>query len=148
MKKYNNIMVAASLISGEDEQVIERVISLVGPDIKVYLIHVIDEVASLGNLLNYNVNDNLPDSKLAVMQCRMDELCSKYNLAKDCCLLKVGDINEVILETSKRLKIDLIVLGNHYSSLWNLYSSTTDQVLNDTSCDVLAVRIKQNKEVY
>ena len=61
-------------------------------------------------------------------------------------LLKVGDSAEIILNTAKALKVDVIVMGSH-SQKWLeniLVGSVTEKVLRQTSIPLFIVPTKKN----
>ncbi len=67
----------------------------------------------------------------------------RVGIAPDNAWTEVGSAKRQIIAKAKEQRVDLIVLGSHgQGGLTLLLGSTTNGVMHETPCDVLAVRTK------
>ena len=74
---------------------------------------------------------------------RLEELAENLGIEKSECFVSQGSTRREILRLAKELNTNLIVIGSHgREGIQRLLGSTANAVLHGASCDVLAVRIK------
>lgn len=79
---------------------------------------------------------------------QLNQLVKKTNLQTAHCIVEFGRAADQIIEQAKKLQAELIIIsshGRHGVSL--LLGSTANAVLHHAECDVLAVKIKNDKKL-
>lgn len=75
---------------------------------------------------------------------RLNKLLTTSGLKPSHGELLIGSASSEILDYAQRMKAELIVMGRHGSSGWkSLLGSTTDSVLHQAACDVLAINLEK-----
>ena len=102
--------------------------------------------ASQNEAISYNREWPLQEIKLKNdAMGELKKLVKKYKLGKVNCMVEVGVPKSSILFMAKRMKSDLIVVGAHgVHGFKKILGSTAQSIVNNASCDVLAVRKLNN----
>lgn len=144
---YKHILVAVDF-SEASYEVAQRALDLARSDqAKMTLLHVVDYLPPLTF-----ADDFTPAPALMVDENELLER-GKESLEKYASRLQLGDSTprlvligtpkQEIVRAAEDLDVDLIVIGSHgRHGLERLLGSTARAVLNNSGCDVLAVRIK------
>ena len=148
MFPYKNVLVAVDY--SELTDVIFKRLETIKKDIdaKITLFHVVErDIPSLmgssqNEAISYNREWSLEEIKLkANAEKALEKEAEKYNLGKVNYLAEVGVPRFSILTTAKGKKVDLIIVGAHgVHGIKKLIGSTAQSILNNATCDVLAVR--------
>ncbi len=118
------------------------------PGINIILFNVVERDmptlmgASQNEALGYSREWSLEEIKLkANAENTLKKEAKKYNLEKVTCLAEVGIPRYSILFAAKGKKTDLIIVGAHgVHGIKKIIGSTAQSILNNATCDVLAVR--------
>ena len=144
MNDYQCIIAAVDLDPETDSITIARAKGLTNSqNTKLYLIHAIESLKTYGPYVYPAISEVKKEiweqhKKKLVMEAK------KQGIATNTLIIERGTPNIVIIEQAKKLDADLIVIGAHSRhGLRLLFGSTTDSVLHNTPCDVLAVHLKK-----
>ena len=118
------------------------------PNINIILFNVVERDmptlmgASQNEAISYSREWSLEEIKLKDnAENTLKKEANKYNLGKFKCYAEVGVPRYSILFAAKAKNIDLIIVGSHGArGIKKIIGSTAQSVLNNASCDVLAVR--------
>lgn len=148
MFPYKNVLVAVDY--SELTDVIFKKLETIheDSDTNIILFHVVERDipslmgASQNQAISYNREWSLEEIKLkANAEKALEKEAAKYNLGKVRYLAEVGVPRFSILSTAQGKKADLIIVGAHgVHGIKKLIGSTAQSVLNNATCDVLAVR--------
>jgi universal stress protein A len=147
MSAYNNVLIAID-IYGNAEQVLERAMDLVDESTNVHILNVAFHSPFI--YASYGVGGMVSDSALPIKdQVRvsalehMHELLDNTKFADIKAMVEFGRAQDVIIAKAEELKTDLIIIGSHgRHGLALLLGSTANAVLHHATCDVLAVKIR------
>ena len=114
----------------------------------VHVIHVVDiptypvleDVAVMGlpGVWDPELTEPLKNKSMQ----RLNAMLLSFELSETQGTLLIGNAETEILDFSLKIKADLIVMGKHGASGWRrLLGSTTDSVLHQSECDVLAINL-------
>ena len=148
MFPYKNVLVAVdyseltNVIFKKLEALEENV------DTNITLLHVVErDIPTLmgesqNAAISYSREWTLEEIKLkANAEKELEKRAKQYNLGKVTYMAEVGVPRFSIITIAKRLNVDLIIVGAHgVHGIKKLIGSTAQSVLNNASCDVLAVR--------
>ena len=145
-KSYKNVLVALELNTRRDRLIIEKTLyiqKLFHPA-NIYLVHAVESVTGYG-LTSYGVVDINPEIEITLLKKAdpmMQKISSTLKIPKAHQVLEIGSAKNLILDTAKKFKIDLIIIGQQSHDGFNLLlGSTTNSVLHHAKCDVLTVHI-------
>ena len=148
MFPYKNVLVTVDY--SELTDVIFKKLETISKDsdTNITLFHVVERDiptlmgASQNEAISYNKEWSLEEIKLkANAEKTLEKEAKKYDLGKVNYLAEIGVPRFSILTTAKGKKIDLIIVGAHgVHGIKKLIGSTAQSVLNNATCDVLAVR--------
>lgn len=147
MANYSHILVALDL-SPAAETVASRAKALAGSlGADMTLLHVFEYIPPL-DLADSPLGSTgwaIDEQELIELHTRhLKELAERVGLAEVKRELLVGLAKSEILTFAQDHEIDLIMMGSHgRHGIGRLLGSTTNAVLNNASCDVLAVRIAE-----
>lgn len=146
MYRHKHILVAADLIDHDDHPVIERaqeIASAAGA--QVSLLHVIEFMYNYGAPWGIENNSEWQEEVFQQAQEKMKAIAEKLNVPKERQFIEVGQAKKIILEKTKELDADLIIVGSHgrHGVGLFLFGSTANSVLQNAKCDVLAVHVGQ-----
>jgi universal stress protein A len=89
----------------------------------------------------------LTQTILEAAQKRLEKIAADFHLKPEQCKTVVGVPSVDIVARAEEIDAELIVMGRHgFSFLEKLIGSTTDAVLHDAKCDVMAVYLDKNKQ--
>ncbi|HHT00862.1 MAG TPA: universal stress protein [Thiomicrospira sp.] len=86
-------------------------------------------------------DEEMTESIISASNTRLSKLAKEFNIDNFHTIAGIADVD--IVEYAKQKKHDLIIMGSHgLSGLQRLIGSTTNSVINSSSCDVLAVKLE------
>lgn len=148
MFPYKNVLVAIDY--SELSDVIFKKLETIhkDPDINITLLHVVERDmptlmgASQNAAISYSREWSSEEKRLKVdAENKLKKEVRKYELGQIACIAEVGVPRYSILFAAKGKKADLIVVGAHGAhGIKKLLGSTAQSILNNATCDVLAVR--------
>ncbi len=148
MFPYKNVLVAVDY--SELTEVVFNKLKTIheDSDANIILFHVVERDmptlmgASQNAAISYSRQLSSAETKLKEdAENGLKKEARKYNLDKVTCLAEVGIPRFSILFTAKAKNADLIIVGAHgIHGIKKLIGSTAQSVLNNATCDVLAVR--------
>lgn len=111
---------------------------------RLSLVHVVEYVpVDLSGDLAMPPPMEIEAELLKVAHRRLAELAAQLGIPDAPQTVKSGGAKREILDLAQANDVDLIVLGSHGRSGWQLLlGSTANAVLHGAGCDVLAVRVK------
>lgn len=135
---YKHILVAVDL--SEESLILLRK----GADLaekceaKLSLIHVDVNFSDLyTGLIDINMS-SVQDSVVQETTKALNELSTKISYPVSECLNGTGDFSQVLEEAVEKHQIDLLITG-HHQDFWSKFMSSTRQVMNNVSVDMLVV---------
>lgn len=146
MRDYHHVLLALQFDSNTDEKPIQKA-SDVAKELgaKLTLIHAIEHMSSYGAAYGVAAGADIEEMLMDLAKEEMAKTAKQLGVSIADCIIKVGPAKVVILEEAERLEVDLIVVGSHgRHGLRLLLGSTANAVLHGASCDVLAVRLKED----
>jgi universal stress protein A len=147
MENYKHILLAVDFYENS-ETVTNKAEDLAKKyQAKLSIVHVVDSLpitdAGYGTDIPFNMD--LTAELMAGAKSRLVKLAERLVVPEDRLYLEMGSPKTEIIRIAEEKKVDLIVLGSHgRHGLGLLLGSTANGVLHHTSCDVLAVRLKDN----
>ena len=147
MDTYKHVLLAADY-SNHGSEVAKRAKEIVDINqAKLSIIHVVDYLpisdSAYGPVIPFDVD--LAQELTKAAQKRLDELGKQLEVDKDSLILEMGSPKLEIIRVAEELGVDLIVVGSHgRHGLALLLGSTANGVLHHATCDVLAVRLKDD----
>ncbi|MEA3406108.1 MAG: universal stress protein [Pseudomonadota bacterium] len=150
MHHYQSILVAVDFSDSSDKALARAVqlASFYKASIKVVHVMelptypVLEDVAVMG--LPGVWDPELTEQIQKVSVERLNKLLTESGLNESHGKLLIGAASNEILEYAHQMSAELIVMGRHGSSGWkSLLGSTTDTVLHQASCDVLAINLEK-----
>lgn len=147
MKNYQNIILAVELDSTCDDEPVKKAIDLAKEfDAKITLVHAIEHMSSYGAAYGVAAGADIEEMLLENASNSMKKLGQSAGVSEADQVIKVGPARTIILEEADRLNADLIVVGSHgRHGIRLLLGSTANAVLHGATCDVLAVRLKDDQ---
>ncbi|WP_251359339.1 universal stress protein [Kangiella sp. TOML190] len=147
---YAKILVAIDLRK-ESRRIIKKAASLLKPNGKLVLLHVIEPSEfGLFSAFPFGVLADVQDAESKVMvaaQSKMNALLKAFKLSEKSALIEVGKASRVIKSKAEELKSDLIVIGTHGQKGYELLlGSTANGVTQGAPCDVLTLQMRINKK--
>ncbi|PKM11366.1 MAG: universal stress protein [Gammaproteobacteria bacterium HGW-Gammaproteobacteria-3] len=114
---------------------------------KLSLVHIVDNLpitdAAYGPVIPFDID--LTGQLMDAAKIRLARLGEKFDVPKERRWLELGSPKTEIIRVAEANAVDLIVVGSHgRRGLALLLGSTANGVLHHASCDVLAVRIKND----
>ncbi|GEM_PF-522780 len=142
---YKRILLALDLIEHDDNAVIQRARELKEYyDAELHIIHVVEQFYNYGPPpYPFNVTE-LQEELIEGALEKVRPLAESLGVDEKQIHYPVGKAKEQVIEVSREIEADLIILGNHSRrGIGSLFlGSTADGVLRGASCDVLAVRVQ------
>lgn len=146
MSQYKNILVAIDL-SEDTTSILRRGLALAHPgSAELHLIHVIEPLSfAYGGDIPMDFSGIQEEIHQQASQ-QMLILAQTHNIDVQHQHIVLGKPEVEIHTTAEQLEADLIVVGSHgRHGLALLMGSTANGVLHGASCDMLAVRVGQDK---
>ncbi|OOH91362.1 universal stress protein [Pasteurellaceae bacterium 15-036681] len=135
---YKHILVAVDL--SEESLILLRKGANIAAhnDAKLSLIHVDVNFSDLyTGLIDINMS-SVQDSVSEETVKALDDLASKINYPVTERLNGSGDFSQVLEEAVEKYNVDLLITG-HHQDFWSKFMSSTRQVMNNVSVDMLVV---------
>jgi len=139
MTLYRNILLAVDFFP-EGQQVIDKALQVVREnDATLNLIHVLEP---LGTFYTEGLLVNIETDIHQSAEQRMNEIARQLKIDRDHHFVRSGRAAYEIHRLAREQQIDLIIIGGHGQSGWQLLlGSTANSVLHGAECDVLVVRL-------
>lgn len=147
MKNYENIILAVELDSTCDDEPVKKAMDLAKEfDAKLSLVHAIEHMSSYGAAYGVAAGADIEEMLLENASNSMKKLGAGAGVSEADQVIKIGPARTIILEEADRLNADLVVVGSHgRHGIRLLLGSTANAVLHGATCDVLAVRLKDDQ---
>lgn len=147
MKKYERILLALDLKEEDDEKVCNHCIALAeGLGAEVSLVHAVEPIMGYGygEATSSETLEKAREQMETSAKARVAEIGEKLSVQPENQHVATGFVKKVILDTSKQVSADLIVVGTHgrhgISALF--FGDTAGDMVHNSKCDVLAVPLK------
>ncbi|MFS1563198.1 MAG: universal stress protein UspA [Candidatus Arsenophonus phytopathogenicus] len=140
---YKHILVTVDL-SPESKVLVDKAVSMAKPyNAKVSLIHV---DVNYSDLYTGLIDVNLGDMEQRITKETHHALTklakeADYKFEKE--LSGRGDLGQVLVDTIKKYKVDLVVCG-HHQDFWSKLMSSARQLINTVHVDMLIVPLKDS----
>ena len=147
MENYKHILLAMDFYE-HSEAVANRANDLaIKYQARLSIIHVLDSMpitdATYGADIPFNMD--LTTELMEGAKKRLAKLAERLDVPKDRLWLEMGSPKIEIIRVAKENKVDLIVVGSHgRHGLALILGSTANGVLHHATCDVLAVRLRDD----
>lgn len=144
MKQYKNVLVALELEPESDMKIIARVRELkqLSPSAKIWLIHSVEHFSSYGAAYGVAAGIDVDAVLKSEAEQLMDKISSELAVPDEQCIIIEGPAKHVIIDEAEKIKADLIIVGSHgRHGVQLLLGSTSNSILHNAQCDVLAVRV-------
>jgi universal stress protein A len=140
MTLYRNILLAVDFFP-EGQQVIDKAVQVARENnATLNLIHVLEP---LGTFYTEGLLVNIETDIHHSAEQRMDEIARELKVDRNHQFVRSGRAAFEIHRLAKEHRIDLIIIGGHGQSGWQLLlGSTANSVLHGAECDVLVVRLQ------
>ncbi len=141
---YKHILFATDL-TDETEYVIEKVRTLRGyTNATLSMIHVVEPLP--GYSYAYLGIEDIEGQLIEEAKQAMEKLGTTLKVEKTNQFVEVGPTKTKILQVAEEKNIDLIICGSHgRHGLSLLLGSTANAILHGAKCDVLTVRLPEEK---
>lgn len=141
MIKYKHILLAIDF-SKDTTKIAKKAVELATiANAKLSMVHVVEPLPGYGYAYVGSADVEMQLMEEAKKQ--MAKLARKYDVSKIRQYVEFGPTTSEITRVAQEKKADLIVVGSHGYSGWNiLLGSTANGVLHHAHCDVLIVRLK------
>ncbi len=138
-------MLAVTLDEKVDRLVIAKGVELAKAfHSEIFLAHSVEEVSNYGAAYGIGVGTDVEAVLLENAKKAMTELGDRMGIPASRQIVRVGSPKRVVLEEAEELKVDLIICGSHgYHGIRILLGSTANAILHGATCDVLAVRLRE-----
>lgn len=149
MSNYRNVLVAIDL-NPDNQPVIDKAVEICEMNnANLHVIHVVEPLSYGYSDGMMSWSDGLISVEAAIREDarkKLSEMGAKYNVDGARLYFRTGRASGEIHDVVNEVTIDLIVLGTHgQAGLQLLLGSTANSVLHGSTCDVLAVRIKEGQ---
>lgn len=144
MLSYKHVLVAIDLHPNCDLITPQRAIEIANEcQAKLTILHAVEHINAYGIAQAYPSVFELEQELLTQAKQELSKVCQQLKIDNPDIVVEVGSPKLVILDTIKRLGVDLVVMGSHgRHGISLLLGSTANAVLHHAPCDVLAVRLK------
>lgn len=147
MESYKHILLAVDFYE-HNNTVVYRAQDLANKyQAKLSIIHVVDNMPMIdaGYGADIPFNFDLTTELMATAKKNLTKLGEKLVVTEDRRWLEMGSPKTEIVRVANENKVDLIIVGSHgRHGLALLLGSTANGVLHHATCDVLAVRLRDN----
>ncbi len=145
MENYKHILLAVDFFEQGDVVARKAQALATQNQAKLSIVHVVDSLpvvdSSYGTEIPFNLD--LTAELMAQAKEKMYELAKKLKIPSEQSWLEMGSSSSEIVRVAEENAVDLIVIGSHgRHGLALLLGSTANSVLHHASCDVLAVRLR------
>src|SRR3990167_7201840 len=141
---YKHILFATDLTEDTD-YLVDKVRSMRGlTGAKLSLIHVVEPLP--GYSYAYLGIEDIEGQLIEEARQAIEKLGAKLNVGKSDQFVEVGPTKTKILKIAEDIGVDLIICGSHgRHGLSLLLGSTANAILHGAKCDVLTVRLPEEK---
>jgi universal stress protein A len=110
---------------------------------KLSIIHVVADLKSpFYEHIMSSLSEDVENQVIDLANQKLQAFVERLNVPVTNCLVELGSPKSGILKAVEKHGIDLIVIGTHGVSGWDvLLGSTADTVLHKAPCDVFAIRL-------
>ncbi len=145
MAMYNKILIALDF-HGDNDEIIAKGKQLAEDNkAELFLLHVNEPLAVAYAADGMSWSDQVVSLEVSIRkeaQSKMNEAGRQLKVKSENCIIREGKPSREIHAVSKDNDIDLIVMGTHGQSGFQLLlGSTANSVLHGSTCDVLTVRV-------
>jgi len=143
---YRHVLVPLDF-SEVSDQVLRRALEVARlHEARVTLLHIVDYLPPLGFADDFTPSPAIlidEDELLKRGSETLNRLAERFGLGPDSeRVVQLGSAREEIVTVAAERGVDLIAIGSHgRRGLRRLLGTTADAVLNDATCDVLAIRV-------
>lgn len=147
MPMYTSILLAIDLHPACDEQTATKAAQFAKEmNAKLSIVHAIEHINAYGMAQAYPTVIDLEEQMAKEAKEALTKFSQKFDIPAARQFVEIGSPKIVILEKAKQVGADLIIVGSHgRHGLALLLGSTANAVLHNAQCDVLAIRISDNK---
>ncbi|OGT31100.1 MAG: hypothetical protein A3E87_04255 [Gammaproteobacteria bacterium RIFCSPHIGHO2_12_FULL_35_23] len=142
--KYQHLLVATDLLEGH-EVLIQKAVALAkGFGAKISMVHVVEPLPGYGYafISPADIETQLIDEAKQ----QIKNLASQNGIPEQNIHVLLGPTKVEIIDVAESGKVDLIVVGTHHRhGLGHLLGSTANAVIHSSPCDVLTIRINEEK---
>jgi universal stress protein A len=112
---------------------------------KLTVVHAVEHLNSYGIGQAYPGVLDVEEELVKAATAELAKACEDLGIPKENQVVDVGSPKMVIFDLVEELNADLVVVGSHgRHGLELLLGSTANSVLHNASCDVLAIRIRED----
>ena len=144
MAAYKRIMIATDFSEGSIKAADKAKMIAQINGAELYLVHVVAYTPMVYGAGDF-VMPMTADVEMALQKSALEALeqeRERLGLSPEQGLLQTGDTTESLVQLVEEKQIDLLILGSHeHHGLGFLLSSTSNSVVHEMPCDILAVRI-------
>ena len=138
MLDYNHILYATDLESS-CQATMQRVLSFARKfNAKVSLVHVVKNVSSSYGFAAVDIQ--VEETLVKSARERMNEFIKELDILEENTVVVTGHVTNAIIDVSKELCCDVIMLNGHTHNIFARMISTEDSVVNQAHCDVFVLR--------
>ena len=148
MSIYKNILLAIDLHPACDTAVTQHAVKIAQiTQSKLFIVHAIEHINAYGIAQAYPAVINLEDEMVREAKEQLVQFLKKFSIPLEQQFVEIGSPKIVILNKAEQLKCDLIIVGSHGRHGFSLlFGSTASAVMQHASCDVLSIRIHEEKK--
>lgn len=145
--QYKKILIAVDLHPGCDEAIIAKTASIAKQfNSTLYILHAVEHLNAYGVAQAYPTVLELEEEMVKEAKKQLTRWGTKLDVPANHQFVEVGAPKSIILSKAEEIKADLIIVGSHgRHGIGLLLGSTANGVLHHAKCDVLAVRIRDEK---
>lgn len=141
---YKNILVALEL-AGNEDYLIEAALKHASAATSIRFLHAFEAPVYPADSYLGDLPLRVRDEQVTRAKSQFSELAKKFSLSSEHHIVVVGRAAGEIHHAAKESNADLIVVGSHgRHGIGLLLGSTANAVLHGASCDVLAVRMRED----
>jgi len=144
---YKNILLAVELHNDEEKKATKKAVALAKEhEAKLTLVHAIEHIRSYGAAYGAAVGVEIEEMLQKNAKKDMGKLGDLTGVDTKDQIIEFGPAKTIILEEAEKIKADLIIVSSHgRHGVRLLLGSTANAVLHGAKCDVLAVRVPEEK---
>ncbi len=136
MSGYKNVLVAVDLSEASAQTVGKAVQLAASWGATLHLCHVIEPMYYHG----YPYVAEFETALIENAEAELKKMGRRFNIPDACLKIGSGSVKAELIEISKELNIDLIMVGRHgHGGLARLLGSSASAIVHGASCDVLVM---------
>ena len=146
MNNYKKVLVALELSQETDKNLLDAAKSFMDQGAEVYFIHAVEHLINYGTAYGLSIDLDIESELLQESEKKMKKQLSNLCCSKESQIIRFGPAKFMILNEAEVLECDLILVGSHgHHGVRLLLGSTANSILHGAACDVLAVRIPNQR---